>query len=291
MSNAPLRAALTDTSVPGTARQAVLLDLLEGKVSPGARRLAAFAALVVRAPEVPVALGWLSTQAWHAAEGREIEEPPLSLTQARQRVGGYATALHEDMSTAQLESLEDDLFRFGRIVASTPALRARADRPGPRRRRPPGARDRAAGGQGAGDDAGTGPLRRDRRPGPGLRGDRGLPGRADRGGPRLAHRPRARRGPDRRRAAGRPLRVAVPAGRAGRSSCRWSSTRRCSAAHASGSATCRWTRRHADGSTRCASTSSPPGGSRRGSAAPVAATRRQKTQREQTDGRADDRRQ
>ena len=39
-------------------------------------------------------------------------------------MGGYATALHEDMSTAQLESLEDDLFRFGRIVASTSPLRA-----------------------------------------------------------------------------------------------------------------------------------------------------------------------
>ncbi len=123
-SNAPLRAALTDTSVPGKARQALLLDLLEGKVSSEARRLAAFAALEVKAPEVPVALGWLSTRAWHAAESYEFEEPPLSLTQARQRVGGYATALYEAMSTDQLESLEDDLFRFGRIVASTPPLRA-----------------------------------------------------------------------------------------------------------------------------------------------------------------------
>jgi F-type H+-transporting ATPase subunit delta len=124
MGNAPLRAALTDTSVPGKARRAVLLELLEGKVVEEARRLAAFACLVVKAPEVPTALGWLATRAWHAAEGREIEEPPMSLTQARQRVGGYATALHEDMSTAELESLEDDLFRFARIVASTPALRA-----------------------------------------------------------------------------------------------------------------------------------------------------------------------
>ena len=53
-----------------------------------------------------------------------MEEPPLSLTQARRRVAGYATALHEDMSYEQLESLEDDLFRFGRIVAATPHLRA-----------------------------------------------------------------------------------------------------------------------------------------------------------------------
>jgi len=124
MSSAPLRAALTDTSVPSMARRAVMLDLLEGKVSAEARRLAAFACLVVTAPHVPAALAWLSARVRHAAEGREMEEPPLSLTQARERVAGYATAIFEDMSNNELESLEDDLFRFGRIVASTPALRA-----------------------------------------------------------------------------------------------------------------------------------------------------------------------
>ncbi|HKH87966.1 MAG TPA: F0F1 ATP synthase subunit delta [Acidimicrobiales bacterium] len=124
VSNAPLRAALTDTSVPGRVRRAVMLELLDGKVAGEARRLAAFACLVVPAPEVPAALGWLASRAWHEAEGRETEEPPLSLTQARARVAGYATALHEDMTYQQLESLEDDLFRFGRIVASTPPLRA-----------------------------------------------------------------------------------------------------------------------------------------------------------------------
>ena len=78
---------------------------------------------MVAAPHVPAALAWLSARARHASEGREVDEPSLGLTQARERVGGYATALHEDMSNAELESLEDDLFRFGRIVASTPALR------------------------------------------------------------------------------------------------------------------------------------------------------------------------
>jgi F-type H+-transporting ATPase subunit delta len=43
--------------------------------------------------------------------------------QARRRVAGFATALHEDMTTPQLESLEDDLFRFARIVGATPELR------------------------------------------------------------------------------------------------------------------------------------------------------------------------
>jgi F-type H+-transporting ATPase subunit delta len=60
----------------------------------------------------------------HSAEGQHVEEPALSLTDARRRVSGFATAIHEDLSTAQLESVEDDLFRFARIVASTANLRA-----------------------------------------------------------------------------------------------------------------------------------------------------------------------
>jgi F-type H+-transporting ATPase subunit delta len=122
--NATLRAALTDTTVRGPARRAVMLDLLEGKVSEPARRLAAFASSVAAAPDVPAAVTWVATRARHAAEGQEYEETPLSLLQSRQRVGGYATAIDEDLSSAELESLEDDLFRFSRIVATTPALRS-----------------------------------------------------------------------------------------------------------------------------------------------------------------------
>jgi F-type H+-transporting ATPase subunit delta len=112
LSNPQLRAALTDTAVAGPSRRAVMLDLLEGKVSPAARRVAAFACMAVEAPQVPNALGWVSTRVRHLGEGQD-EEPGLSLLQSRQRVGGYATA-----------SLEDNLFRFARIVESTPALRS-----------------------------------------------------------------------------------------------------------------------------------------------------------------------
>jgi F-type H+-transporting ATPase subunit delta len=118
-----LRAALTDTTVSGPSRRAVMLDLLEGKVSPDARRLAAYASGVVLAPEVPSALAWLAVRVRHLTQGQD-EEPSLSLMASHQRVGGYAAALHEGMSSDQLESMEDDLFRFSRIVASTPALRS-----------------------------------------------------------------------------------------------------------------------------------------------------------------------
>jgi F-type H+-transporting ATPase subunit delta len=123
LANGQLRAALSDTAVPGPARRAVVLDLLDGKVSPPARRLAAFASMAVPAPEVTTALGWVSTRVRHLDEGQD-DEPGLSLLQSRQRVGGYATAVYEDMTTTELESLEDDLFRFARIVAATPALRS-----------------------------------------------------------------------------------------------------------------------------------------------------------------------
>jgi len=123
LSNPQLRAALSDTSVPGPARRAVMLDLLDGKVSGSARRLAAFACGVVPAQEVTTALNWLAYRTRHMAQG-ETGEPGLSLTQSRQRVAGYATALHEDMPNDDLESLEDDLFRFARIVESTPSLRS-----------------------------------------------------------------------------------------------------------------------------------------------------------------------
>jgi F-type H+-transporting ATPase subunit delta len=124
LANGPLNAALTDTTMRPAVRRAVMLDLLSGKVSDPARRLAAFACAAVRAPEVPAALGWVASRARHAAEGTEFDEPVLGLVQARQRVGGFATAVYEDLSTAELESLEDDLFRFARIVGSTPALRS-----------------------------------------------------------------------------------------------------------------------------------------------------------------------
>jgi ATP synthase F1 delta subunit len=124
LSNGPLQAALTDTTVRGPSRRAVLLDLLDGKVSEPARRLAAFGASIVGATDVPAALAWLATRTRHAAEGQAFDEPALSLTQSRQRVSGYATAVHEDLSNEQLESIEDDLFRFARIVGSTPNLRS-----------------------------------------------------------------------------------------------------------------------------------------------------------------------
>jgi F-type H+-transporting ATPase subunit delta len=118
-----LRSALTDTAVSGAARQAIMRDILEGKVSGAARQVSAFAVGAVPAPDVVTALDWVSLRASRLAEGIVEPELALSLLQARQRVGGFAQATFEPMSTGELENMEDELFRFARIVESTPALR------------------------------------------------------------------------------------------------------------------------------------------------------------------------
>lgn len=119
-----LLSALTDTSVPARERKAIVADLLEHKVSAPARRLAAFAAAAVGAPKIPIALDWLTERAARVAEG--ASEPPavLSFGAARARVAGFAAAIFEETPTAELDEIEDELFRFTRVVESTSQLRA-----------------------------------------------------------------------------------------------------------------------------------------------------------------------
>jgi F-type H+-transporting ATPase subunit delta len=121
--NAQLNAALTDTSVPPLSRRAVVNDLLVGKVCDPARRLAAFAAGAVSAPDLPAALNWLFHRARRTAEGTATVEPSLGHLGSRSRVAGFATAVFDDLSVEQLEELEDELFRFARTVEAAPSLR------------------------------------------------------------------------------------------------------------------------------------------------------------------------
>ena len=122
--NADVRTALTDVTVPGPARRAVLAEVLESKVTEPARRAAAFAVGVVHAQEVPGAMTWVAHRARLLADGRAVEEEPLAHRDARTRVGGYAAAVFEEVPTAELEEIEDELFRFARTVADVPPLRS-----------------------------------------------------------------------------------------------------------------------------------------------------------------------
>jgi F-type H+-transporting ATPase subunit delta len=116
-----LRSALTDTAVAAASRRAVVSELLEHRVSDPARRLAAFTVAAVRAPDVPAALGWVARR----AADRQLDLATLGHQAARQRVGGFAAAVFETTTeTSDLEEIEDQLFRFARIVESNRALRS-----------------------------------------------------------------------------------------------------------------------------------------------------------------------
>jgi F-type H+-transporting ATPase subunit delta len=122
-SNPRLRIALTDTAVPAAARRELIDDLLHGRVSEPTRRAAVFVAGAVFPPEVPAGIEWVASRARRFAEGDPLPVATLGHLPARDRVGGFATALFEELSTAELEEVEDELFRFARTLDAAPALR------------------------------------------------------------------------------------------------------------------------------------------------------------------------
>jgi len=122
--NDVLRTALVDTAVAPATRRAVVDDLLEGRVSEETRRLAAFAVGTAHSNEVPAAVAWLAHRARRLAAGDGSAITALGHLGARARVGGFAEALFEQMTTAELEEMEDELFRFGRTIETTSLLRA-----------------------------------------------------------------------------------------------------------------------------------------------------------------------
>ena len=132
--NDELATVLTDVAVPRPARRAVLADLLTGRVHPATVQLATRAVEVERAPEVLPTLHDLAELVRAEAdrvEGETVaaEEPVLSRTAHRQLLAGYAAAVLHDLDVAQLETVEDELFRLTRTVEShDPLRRALADR-------------------------------------------------------------------------------------------------------------------------------------------------------------------
>ncbi|HEV2427555.1 MAG TPA: F0F1 ATP synthase subunit delta [Acidimicrobiales bacterium] len=117
-----LRAALSDTSVPGPTRGRVLGDLLEGKVSPRARTLAVYAAQVAAAQDVVRNLDELARLAHLRHEERHVLEP-LGHSESRQRVGGYADALLESLPVEEFSRVEGELFAWARAIEGSRELR------------------------------------------------------------------------------------------------------------------------------------------------------------------------
>lgn len=123
-----LTVAIDDGSVPAALRRAVLDDLLKGKVRLEVCRLVNRAIMVIPAAEVTAGLHWLAHQitaaASRTADGWVNEDVPvLGRLASRNRVAGYAAAVFETLETAEIEEIEDQLFRFARTVESNPPLR------------------------------------------------------------------------------------------------------------------------------------------------------------------------
>jgi len=126
--NPSLAAALTDVVVPAPARQAVVEELVAGRIAPAALRLVVRTVHDERAPDLPVALHELAELAHLTASFRaedvEAEQPRLGRIGARRRAAGYAAAVFESLPAVHdIEEVEDELFRFARIVESNPQLR------------------------------------------------------------------------------------------------------------------------------------------------------------------------
>lgn len=125
-----LATTLTDTMVPAPARRAVVTDLLGSRVTSSTLRLVVRVVDTESAPEITVGLHDVAELAF-LMQGRSDDEAAtddellLGRMAARAMIAGYAMAVFETLSSAsELDDIEDELFRFARVVESTPALRS-----------------------------------------------------------------------------------------------------------------------------------------------------------------------
>jgi F-type H+-transporting ATPase subunit delta len=119
-----LRWVLTDPDAPVPARRGVVIDLLEPRVRPSSLRLVIFALEADRATEFEDDLAWLASRIDAAADDLvPVGDVTLGRRAAVERVDGYATALLQDIEDRELfGDIEDELFRFMRIVAGSDEL-------------------------------------------------------------------------------------------------------------------------------------------------------------------------
>lgn len=119
-----LRVAVSDPGVPAPSRRGVFDDLLAGRVGESARRLVGYSIEADRATELPEDLSWLAARAAAARDGLvSIESGPFGRVSATERLGGYATAVLQQVDRHGLGEIEDELFRFTQVVSGSDQLR------------------------------------------------------------------------------------------------------------------------------------------------------------------------
>jgi len=123
-SSSDLRLVLADPGLPAHVRRGVVTDLLSGQVGDPCIRLLQHIIEVDRATEFSEDLDWLARRLAAARDGLQPStDGPLGRSAATERVQGYASAVLEDVRADDgLVDVEDDLFRFSRVVEGTEAL-------------------------------------------------------------------------------------------------------------------------------------------------------------------------
>ncbi|MDQ6784340.1 MAG: ATP synthase F1 subunit delta [Actinomycetota bacterium] len=119
-----LRLVLSDPGLATHIRRSVVTDLFSSQVSEGGVRLLVFIIDADRATELTQNLGWLSRFVAAARDGmRPVSDGPLGRTAATERADGYAAAILEQVRNDDgLDDVEDDLFRFSRLILGSDDL-------------------------------------------------------------------------------------------------------------------------------------------------------------------------
>ncbi len=127
MTSDSLRLALTDPAIATIERRAIVADLLADRALTETADLVGFVVRVVRAGEVPVTISEVELLlgfALGAGDAFIDDDAPAGRTGARARIRGYAERVFQELEEArELDEVEDELFRFARVLEDNPALR------------------------------------------------------------------------------------------------------------------------------------------------------------------------
>jgi F-type H+-transporting ATPase subunit delta len=123
LSESALRGVLADTSLSATVRGRVVRTLLENKVGPDTLDLAVYAATNAPAQEVAHSFSDLVYLATLKVDFGDVHVSLLGLRAARQRVSGVADAILNGVDVADFARIEEELFRWARVIEATPDLR------------------------------------------------------------------------------------------------------------------------------------------------------------------------
>ena len=121
-----LRRVLSDPGVPLASRRSVLADLFGAHVGTPTMRLLSFVLDADRASETVTDITWMAERLEAAGRGMApTGDVVLGHQGAAERLDGYATAVLETLDGERaLGEVEDELFRFQRVVAGADELRA-----------------------------------------------------------------------------------------------------------------------------------------------------------------------